>query len=94
MKVRYKQCDECLFGPNKIVSDTRRNHILRDLKRRDTHFVCHKATMNDCEVTCRGDYNRNPMRTSLMQIAARWGVVRFCDDRGEEYTAQAEGEND
>jgi hypothetical protein len=66
------------------VSDARRSGILRKLARDDTHFICHKATIEGQEVTCRGDYNRNPMRTNLMRIAARLGVVRFCDDNGNE----------
>jgi len=84
VKVRHEQCDQCLFGPNKIVSEKVRAGILRDIQRNDTHFICHKSTINGCEVTCRGDFNRNPYRTNLMRIAARLGVVRFCDDNGQE----------
>lgn len=77
-RVCETRCDGCLFGRTPIVDDARRRQVLRQLKHEDTHFICHLHTAHDgADVQCRGDYDRDPMRTNLMRIAHRLGVVRF-----------------
>jgi hypothetical protein len=72
-----ERCDQCLFSKDKIVSDTRMRQVLAECERKDQHFTCHKATLCDEDACCRAFYDRDPMRTNLMRIAARLGVVRF-----------------
>ncbi len=70
-----RRCDECLFGPNKIVNDAAKARVLRDADQ--NYFVCHKATLvgrND--VCCAGYYQRDPYHSLVMRLAAQLGVVR------------------
>ncbi len=57
-KVLSERCDQCLYGPNKIVGETRRKQILRELTTTDGHFICHKATWAEKKVACRGDWEQ------------------------------------
>jgi hypothetical protein len=73
LKVCGQQCDQCLFGPNKIVSEARKQQILSDCKREDTHFVCHKHD----DVVCRSFYNQSS--TNLIRIMERLNGIQFID---------------
>lgn len=74
-QVIAEQCDQCLFSKNKIVSDRRRNQLLRECKKKDAHFICHKATMVGQEACCRVFFDTRS--TNLMRIARRIGAVEF-----------------
>lgn len=79
-------CNQCLFGPNKIVSDARKRSLLRDCASRDEHFVCHKATIRDASenMVCRGFFEAHRGTGQLLRIAQRLGVVAVADpDTGE-----------
>lgn len=68
-KVKEEKCDQCLFSPDKIVSNERRREILSDCKKNDTHFNCHKED----DVCCRGFYEATD--TNLIRISQRMGWV-------------------
>lgn len=74
-EVMAEQCDQCLYGPNKIVSDARRRQLLRDMAKNDTHFICHKATIEGRNICCRADYDRRP--SQMVRIAERLSAVTF-----------------
>lgn len=76
------QCDQCLFSKNKIVSNERRVSILSTIDAADTHFECHKATIQNRHAVCRGDYNRDPLRTTGMRVARCLDAVVFVDENG------------
>lgn len=57
-RIMSKRCDQCLYGPDKIVSNARRAQILRDLNKRDNWFICHKATNAGQQVACHGDWEQ------------------------------------
>jgi hypothetical protein len=78
-KVMKDRCDQCLYGPDKIVSDRRRKQILNDLRKRDDWFVCHKATIAGQSVCCRGDFDQRG-GGQLGRIAGRLGAVQFVDE--------------
>ena len=69
-KVKKERCNQCLFSPEKIVSNERRRQILTDCKANDAHFDCHKEK----DVCCRGFYETNS--TNLMRIAQRMGMIQ------------------
>jgi len=81
-KVMSKQCDQCLFSKNRIVSDARMRQVLAECRRTDTFFVCHKSSMagEGKDVCCRGFYDRNPGASNLMRIAGRLGAVEFVEE--------------
>lgn len=77
-KVFDKPCDECLFGPNKIVSDERKAEVIADCRAKDTHFICHKATMNSGDdVACRSFFER--FSTNLERMCGRLGMLVLVD---------------
>lgn len=74
MKVQKEKCSECLFGPNKIVSDGRREAIIKDCVKRDTFFVCHKGTLiGMSDLCCRGFWDGFKDRFNLGRIIQRLG---------------------
>ena len=77
MKVKKKCCGQCLFSKNKIVSDTRKKNILSDCQRDDSHFVCHKATIEDKDVVCRGFYETKT--SNMIRISQRLGMIEMVD---------------
>jgi len=77
LQVKKKCCGKCSFGSNKIVSDARKANILIGCARKDTHFICHEATIEKKEVVCAAFYNT---RTSQMiRISQRLGAIEFVD---------------
>lgn len=57
-RVMSRRCDQCLFGPNKIVSDEARDDVLRENHEQGTFFTCHKASIANIEGgCCRGFYD-------------------------------------
>lgn len=77
--VMTERCDQCLFGPNKIVSNESRAHILRELTRKDNHFICHKASIAGEEVACRGDWDQRGCG-QMGRIAGRLQCVVFVSE--------------
>ncbi len=80
MKVMKERCNECLYSPNKIVSDARRKELLQQLEEKDDWFICHKATLAGEKVCCRGDWDARG-GGQMGRIAKRLNVVRFIDEK-------------
>ena len=57
MEVMARPCDECLMTKNRIVSAARARQIVAETRRKDCHFVCHKASAVGREIACRGHYD-------------------------------------
>jgi len=72
-KVKKEKCDQCLFTENRIVSKKRASQIIRDCKKNDTHFICHKSSIDNNEVCCRGSFDS--MSTNLIRIAGRLNMI-------------------
>lgn len=77
MQVKKKCCGQCLFGKNKIVSDQRKRDLLSSIEKSDAHFTCHKATIENKDIVCRGFYE---VKTSnMIRISQRLGMIEFVD---------------
>jgi len=74
-KVYETKCDQCLFSKDRIVSNSRRVEVLAECKRRDSHFICHKATLLNQDVCCRGFFDTQT--SQLIRIAGRLGAIEF-----------------
>jgi hypothetical protein len=72
-EVMSKRCNQCLFGPNRIVDADRKAEILAECTATGKHFTCHKATMHSrsMDVCCRGfwDAFRVSHATQGMRLA-------------------------
>ena len=73
-KIMKERCDQCLFGPNKVVSNQRRAEILIEVKRKDSFFVCHKSS----DVACHGDWEQNGCG-QMGRIAGRLEAIEFVE---------------
>ncbi len=77
MKVSDKCCGQCLMSKNKIVSESRKNQIIKDAVATQSYFVCHKATINGDDVCCRGFYEKLGQHSQMIRIAQRLNCVKF-----------------
>jgi len=84
LDVCAQRCDQCLFSSAKIVSDERREDLLATIGANDRTFTCHKHSIAGRDVQCRGDYDRDPLRTPAMRVGRALGLVRFIDEDGRE----------
>jgi hypothetical protein len=76
-EVCAEKCDQCLFSKNRIVRPGRMQEILKDCAKKDTHFVCHKASIAGRDTCCKGFYDTQT--SQLMRIAQRLKMVKFVD---------------
>lgn len=76
-QVYSKACNQCLFTKERIVSASRAAEIIKQCKRDDSHFVCHKATLQGQDVCCREFYDR--YSTNLIRVSQRMGFIRFVE---------------
>ena len=76
-EVKKNKCDQCLFSPNKIVSDERKKEILEGCAINDNHFTCHKATIEDQDHCCKGFCDSQS--SNMIRISKRLGMVKFVD---------------
>ena len=76
-KVKKERCNECLYSKDKIVSDERRKNLLSDIQNKDSHFVCHKATIKNEDVCCKGFYDSST--SNMIRISQRLNMVEFVD---------------
>lgn len=74
-EVMKERCDECLFSKDKIVSKTRMAQVLKDCRKNDTYFICHKSTIEGGETCCTGFYETQTC--NLIRIAQRLNAVKF-----------------
>ena len=76
LEVCEERCNQCLFSTDRIVSSARMAEIIRDCRAKDTHFQCHKHTINGRDVMCRGFYETQPP-SQMLRIAERLSMVTF-----------------
>jgi hypothetical protein len=77
LKVCKKQCDQCLFSKNRIVTLSRKKEILKGCIDEDKHFECHKGTIIGIPIVCRGFYNQ--MSSKIIRIAQSMDWITFVD---------------
>lgn len=73
LKVAHKRCDECLLSSAKIVDDDRRDQLLEGCRKDGTYFLCHKATLRNDAVVCRGFHETQG--NIACRAADAWGLV-------------------
>ena len=76
-KVKKERCPECIYDKNKIVSNSRRTELLADIRQNDSYFICHKATIKNEDICCKGFYETNT--SNLIRVSQRLGMVEFVD---------------
>jgi hypothetical protein len=79
LDVCKKQCNQCLFSKNRIVSEKRFIEIIKDCAVKDTYFICHKASIAKKDICCRGFYEQFSYRSKHIAMAKQLGVLNFVD---------------
>jgi hypothetical protein len=80
LKVFKECCKNCLLSEDRLVSSKRAKEIIKDCIENQTHFICHKATMNSNEeVVCCKFFNTIGYKSQMVRIAQRLNVLKFID---------------
>ena len=77
MQVYDKCCNQCLLSPNRIVSSKRAKEIIQGCARKQTHFICHKATIEGKEILCRTFFDKLGHVSQMVRIAERLNMIEF-----------------
>jgi len=77
LKVCAEQCNQCLFGKDRIVSKQRMAEILQTCRENDTYFSCHKGTIAGDDICCKGFFDTQD--SQMIRIAKRLGAIEFVD---------------
>ena len=75
LKVYKECCNNCLLSADAIVSPERRKDILNKCKKDQTHFICHKASIEGKEIVCKSFYDKLGHYSQMIQISERLGMV-------------------
>ena len=79
-KVMKERCNQCLFSENRVVSKERMVDIVKECRKNDSYFICHKASLaGDQKVCCRGFYDTQD--TQIIQVADRLGITEFVKEK-------------
>jgi len=79
LQVLSNRCDECLFSPNYIVSQKRKELIIEQTLDKDRYFTCHKARMAGVDICCRGFFDIHKYDSLVTRLALQLNLVEFVD---------------
>jgi len=80
LKVFKECCKNCLLSEDKIVSSKKSKEIIQDCAENQTHFICHKATMNgEEEIVCCKFFNTIGYKSQMVRIAQRLNALEFVE---------------
>lgn len=77
MKVYDKPCQNCLFSKDRIVSGKAAKQIIKECIQNETHFICHKATMNGEDICCKTFYDKFGNFSRNIQFAKWINYIRI-----------------
>lgn len=78
--VQEKQCDQCLFTKNRIVSAERASEIIEKCRETDTNFVCHKGSLRGGEykdLCCRAFWDAYKKDNRKLRMAVAFELAKF-----------------
>lgn len=85
LKVFKECCKNCLLSEDRIVSSKRAKEIVKDCAEKQTHFICHKATMKgDEEIVCSKFFNTIGYKSQMVRIAQRLNALEFVEQSDSE----------
>lgn len=79
LKVFKTCCKNCLLSVDSIVSPSARKEIIQECLNKQTHFICHKATMNGEETICATFYEKLGHHSQMVRIAERMRFLEFIE---------------
>jgi len=75
MKVVKGMCNQCLFSVNKVVSEKRKEQLIKGCMKNNTHFICHKTK----DTVCGGFYKDLGGYSQMVRIAERLNMIEFVE---------------
>lgn len=81
-KIYSQCCQNCLLSKDRIVPAKRAKEIIKDCLEQDTHFICHKASMNGEDIVCKSFYDN--FDSKLIRLAKWLGVIKFVEQTNNE----------
>lgn len=81
IKVFKTPCKNCLFSKDRIVSPQRAKGILKDCTKKQTHFICHKASMNGEDICCSRFYTKLGHLSPAIVLFKKCGLIRFIEQQ-------------
>lgn len=84
MQVYKEPCKNCLLSKDRIVSPERMKEIIKGCIQKQTHFVCHKASMNGENVCCKTFFDKLGQHSQLVRISERLNMIEFVDQPDSE----------
>lgn len=85
LKVFKECCKNCLLSDDRIVSSKRAKEIINDCAVNQTHFICHKATMNgEEEIVCSKFFKTIGYKSQMVRIAQRLNALEFVEQSDSE----------
>lgn len=75
LKVYKECCKNCLLSVDSIVSPARRKDIIRGCVKKQTHFICHKASMDGKEILCKTFFDKLGHYSQMVRIAERLNMI-------------------
>lgn len=79
LKVFKECCKNCLLSEDRIVSSKRAKEIIKGCAEKQTHFICHKASMNNEEIVCKKYFDTLGHQSQMIRIAERLNMVEYVD---------------
>lgn len=76
-KVFSTQCKNCLLTPDRIVSAKRAKEIIQSCAKDQTHFVCHKSSMEGGNTCCKGFFDAFGHLSKNISLAKWLGVIHW-----------------
>lgn len=83
IKVRSERCDQCLFGPNKIIDDEAKADVIEKCIKAEVWFVCHKSTQVGEMICCKGYWDIYKNDVVSLRVAQMYGQYEFTKENDE-----------
>lgn len=84
MKVYKECCKNCLLSPDSIVSPTRRKEIIQECVKKQTHFQCHKATIEGKDILCKTFFDKLGHHSQMVRIAERLNMIEYVEQPNQD----------
>ena len=75
LKVYKSCCGNCLLSKDSIVSPERRKEIIGGCIKKQTHFICHKASIEGKEILCKTFFDKFGHYSQMVRIAERLNMI-------------------
>ncbi len=76
-KVYSECCQNCLLSKDRIVSPKAAKEILKEVISTQSHFICHKATIENKDIVCKSFYDNFKQYSKLIRFAEWLGILEF-----------------